>query len=75
MPRHSITLTLDGIATILKQYRAATENAAAAGFDGVEIHSANGPSAVCLGLGFLLSRYSTRIGVTVRVDVYNTNSS
>ena len=35
-------LTLDGIAKILSQYRVATQNAAAAGFDGVEIHGANG---------------------------------
>lgn len=35
-------LELDEIKTILEQYKVATENARAAGFDGVEVHAANG---------------------------------
>lgn len=39
MPR---ALTLDEIPSIIEDYRKATRNAMAAGFDGVEIHAANG---------------------------------
>lgn len=39
MPR---ALTLDEIPTIIEDYRKAARNAIAAGFDGVEIHAANG---------------------------------
>lgn len=35
-------MTLDDIQTVLGEYRAATHNAMEAGFDGVEIHAANG---------------------------------
>jgi N-ethylmaleimide reductase len=35
-------MTLDDIARLLKEYEAAAKNAKAAGFDGIEIHSANG---------------------------------
>jgi 2,4-dienoyl-CoA reductase-like NADH-dependent reductase (Old Yellow Enzyme family) len=35
-------MTLDDIKAVLDEYRAATRNALAAGFDGVEIHAANG---------------------------------
>jgi 2,4-dienoyl-CoA reductase-like NADH-dependent reductase (Old Yellow Enzyme family) len=35
-------MTPDDIAAVLDEYRAATRNAFAAGFDGVEIHAANG---------------------------------
>lgn len=35
-------LTSDAITAILEQYKIATENAKAAGFDGVEVHAANG---------------------------------
>ena len=35
-------LTVDEIKSIVEQYKIATENARAAGFDGVEIHAANG---------------------------------
>jgi len=35
-------MTLDDIARLLKEYEAAAKNAKSAGFDGIEIHSANG---------------------------------
>ncbi len=35
-------LTTEEISAILEQYKVATENARAAGFDGVEVHAANG---------------------------------
>ena len=35
-------MTLDDIARLLKEFEAAAQNAKAAGFDGIEIHSANG---------------------------------
>ncbi|WP_114638334.1 alkene reductase [Polynucleobacter necessarius] len=35
-------MTLDDIARLLKEYEIAAQNAKAAGFDGIEIHSANG---------------------------------
>jgi len=35
-------IEIEEISTILEQYKVATENAKAAGFDGVEVHAANG---------------------------------
>jgi N-ethylmaleimide reductase len=53
-------LELDEIPGIVEQYRQAAENALAAGFDGVEIHGAN---------GYLLDQFM-RDGSNHRTDVY-----
>jgi N-ethylmaleimide reductase len=53
-------LALDEIAGILDDYRAATANALAAGFDGVEIHAAN---------GYLIDQF-LRDGANKRTDAY-----
>ncbi|GAB4257130.1 MAG: alkene reductase [Methylomicrobium sp.] len=53
-------LELSEIPGIVEQYRAATENALKAGFDGVEIHSAN---------GYLLDQF-LRDGSNHRADAY-----
>lgn len=53
-------LTLAEIATIIEQYRSAAKNALAAGFDGVEIHGAN---------GYLLDQF-LRDGTNQRTDAY-----
>src|SRR5215469_14837183 len=53
-------LTLAEIPGIVEQFRAGAENAKAAGFDGVEIHGAN---------GYLLDQF-TRDGTNQRTDAY-----
>ncbi len=53
-------LEIDEIKAILEQYKVATENARAAGFDGVEIHAAN---------GYLLDQF-LRDGTNQRMDEY-----
>jgi N-ethylmaleimide reductase len=53
-------LTLEEIPNIVDQYRTAAKNALAAGFDGVEIHSAN---------GYLLDQF-LRDGSNQRTDNY-----
>ncbi len=53
-------LTMEEIPGIVESYRAGAENAAAAGFDGVEIHGAN---------GYLLDQF-LRSGSNHRVDAY-----
>src|SRR5215467_7287887 len=53
-------LTLAEIPGIVEQFRAGAENAKAAGFDGVEIHGAN---------GYLLDQF-TRDGANSRTDRY-----
>ncbi len=53
-------LTLDEIPGIIEQYRSAARNALAAGFDGVEIHGAN---------GYLLDQF-LRDGSNHRTDAY-----
>jgi len=53
-------LETDEIPGIVEQYRRAAENALAAGFDGVEIHSAN---------GYLLDQF-LRDGTNRRSDIY-----
>lgn len=53
-------LEIDEIAGIVEDYRKAAENAMAAGFDGVEIHSAN---------GYLLDQF-LQDGVNKRTDRY-----
>jgi len=57
MPR---ALETDEISGIVEQYRAAAINAKDAGFDGVEIHGAN---------GYLLDQF-TRTGTNLRTDRY-----
>jgi N-ethylmaleimide reductase len=57
MPR---ALELDEIPTIINQYRVGASNAKAAGFDGVEIHGAN---------GYLLDQF-LRDGSNHRIDQY-----
>jgi N-ethylmaleimide reductase len=57
MPR---ALTLDEIPGVVDQFRAAAENARAAGFDGIELHGAN---------GYLLDQF-LRDGSNVRTDRY-----
>ncbi|MDH4285190.1 MAG: alkene reductase [Gallionellaceae bacterium] len=54
------TLSIAEIHAIIEQYRGAAENAVAAGFDGVEIHGAN---------GYLLDQF-LRDGSNKRVDAY-----
>jgi len=53
-------LEIDEIAGIVDDYRKATENALAAGFDGVEIHAAN---------GYLIDQF-LRDGANKRTDAY-----
>jgi N-ethylmaleimide reductase len=53
-------LTLEEIPGVIDQFRAAAENARAAGFDGVELHGAN---------GYLLDQF-LRDGSNVRTDAY-----
>ncbi|WP_158045109.1 alkene reductase [Skermanella pratensis] len=53
-------LELDEIPGIVEQYRTAAENAKRAGFDGVEIHAAN---------GYLIDQF-LRDGTNKRTDVY-----
>jgi N-ethylmaleimide reductase len=53
-------LALDEIPAVVEQYRQAAENARAAGFDGVELHGAN---------GYLLDQF-LRDGSNVRTDLY-----
>ena len=53
-------LALDELPSIIEQYRKAARNAIAAGFDGVEIHSAN---------GYLLDQF-LRDGSNHRTDAY-----
>ena len=53
-------LELDEIPGIIEQYRVASENAKRAGFDGVEIHGAN---------GYLLDQF-LRDGTNKRTDAY-----
>jgi N-ethylmaleimide reductase len=53
-------LTLEEIPDVIDQFRAAAENAKAAGFDGVELHGAN---------GYLLDQF-LRDGSNVRTDGY-----
>ncbi|HUC62973.1 MAG TPA: alkene reductase [Alphaproteobacteria bacterium] len=53
-------LRLDEIPGILEQYRHAARNALAAGFDGVEIHAAN---------GYLIDQF-LRNGANIRTDEY-----
>jgi len=55
-----VALTLDGIARTLSDYRAAAANARQAGFDGVEIHAAN---------GYLIDQF-LRSGTNQRSDLY-----
>lgn len=55
-----IALTLSGIKETLSDYRAAARNAKEAGFDGVEIHSAN---------GYLIDQF-LRSGSNQRSDAY-----
>ena len=54
------SLTREGITAILEQYKVATENARAAGFDGVEVHAAN---------GYLIDQF-LRDGSNQRTDEY-----
>jgi N-ethylmaleimide reductase len=54
------SLELDEIPGIVEQYRSGAENAKRAGFDGVEIHGAN---------GYLLDQF-TRDGTNKRTDAY-----
>ena len=53
-------LSMDEIATIVEQYRVAAKNAKAAGFDGVEVHAAN---------GYLVDQF-LRDGTNHRTDQY-----
>jgi N-ethylmaleimide reductase len=53
-------LTLEEIPLVVGQFRAAAENARAAGFDGIELHGAN---------GYLLDQF-LRDGSNVRTDAY-----
>ena len=53
-------LTTDEIGALLEQYKVATENAKAAGFDGVEVHAAN---------GYLIDQF-LRDGTNLRKDEY-----
>src|SRR3954467_1048008 len=53
-------LELDELPGVIEQYRVAAENAKAAGFDGVEIHGAN---------GYLLDQF-LRDGANKRTDAY-----
>jgi len=53
-------LSLDEIADVIEQYRHAAENALEAGFDGVEIHGAN---------GYLPDQF-LRDGINQRDDTY-----
>lgn len=53
-------LTIDEIAGVLRDYISAAENAKKAGFDGVEIHAAN---------GYLIDQF-LRDGVNKRTDIY-----
>ncbi|MTI42798.1 N-ethylmaleimide reductase [Roseibium hamelinense] len=53
-------LETDEIASIIEDYRTAAENAKAAGFDGVEIHAAN---------GYLIDQF-IRDGSNTRTDAY-----
>lgn len=53
-------LTLEEIPTVIEEYAVATQNALEAGFDGVEIHAAN---------GYLLDQF-LRDGTNKRDDIY-----
>lgn len=53
-------LTIDEIAEVVRDYISAAENAKKAGFDGVEIHAAN---------GYLIDQF-LRDGVNKRTDIY-----
>ncbi|QXX74856.1 N-ethylmaleimide reductase [Methylovirgula sp. HY1] len=53
-------LTIDEIAGVVRDYAAAAENAKRAGFDGVEIHAAN---------GYLIDQF-LKDGVNKRTDIY-----
>ena len=53
-------LSTDEIATIVEQYRVAAKNALAAGFDGIEVHAAN---------GYLVDQF-LRDGTNHRTDQY-----
>lgn len=53
-------LTIDEIAVVVRDYAAAAENAKKAGFDGVEIHAAN---------GYLIDQF-LKNGVNKRTDIY-----
>ncbi len=53
-------LTLEEIPGVVEQYRSAAQNALSAGFDGVEIHGAN---------GYLLDQF-LRSGTNQRIDKY-----
>ena len=57
MPR---ALTMEEIAGVVRDYAAAAENAKKAGFDGVEIHAAN---------GYLIDQF-LKDGVNKRTDIY-----
>jgi N-ethylmaleimide reductase len=57
MPR---ALTLDELPSLLNEYRHAAKNAISAGFDGVEVHGAN---------GYLLDQF-LRSGSNIRTDAY-----
>jgi len=60
-----VALTLSGIKETLSDYRAAAANAKEAGFDGVEIHAAN---------GYLIDQF-LRSGSNQRRDVYGDSAS
>jgi N-ethylmaleimide reductase len=60
-----VALTLSGIKETLLDYRAAADNAKEAGFDGVEIHAAN---------GYLIDQF-LRSGSNQRSDVYGGSAS
>ena len=60
-----VALTLSGIRETLADYRAAADNAKEAGFDGVEIHAAN---------GYLIDQF-LRSGSNQRSDVYGGSAS
>jgi N-ethylmaleimide reductase len=60
-----VALTLSGIKETLLDYRAAAHNAKEAGFDGVEIHAAN---------GYLIDQF-LRSGSNQRSDVYGGSAS
>jgi N-ethylmaleimide reductase len=60
-----VALTLSGIKETLSDYRAAASNAKVAGFDGVEIHAAN---------GYLVDQF-LRSGSNQRRDVYGDSAS
>jgi len=60
-----VAMTLSGIEETLSDYRAAASNAKEAGFDGVEIHAAN---------GYLIDQF-LRSGSNQRRDVYGDSAS